>query len=411
MEHQRRWWAVTTLGMATFIASIDLNIVTLALPQMGKSFHQPDTAMPLVVLTYSAAMVLLLLPAGYWITRLRPWLTEVIAVLGFAAASVLCGLAPNFPVLLIGRALQGVFAAFITTMGVALAAVVVSPSERGKAMGILSAVSTLGSVAGSGLGGFVVNFWGWPGIFFVNLPVAFLAILLALWSLRGTTFTERETGSYSQAILTMLRQSQMIFVLLCLCGLSLVAGAIYFLLPFDLTQIQHFPASVEGLILLCIPVGMVVMALVGGYLTDRYGARPVMFAGVVIVLAGVIMQLLVLGHPTSPLDVSWRLLVTGGGIGLFAGPVQTLIVSLSSKRSLGIASALSALIRYAGFAIGPLLVSVVWLLMTPGASQMTGGMAAIGVFTFLCLGLTWLATRSSSLTESPEEAASPVPSR
>ena len=225
-------------------------------------------------------------------------------------------------------------------------------------------------------------------------------------------FQEEKAEPYGKSLLKLLGQSHLIAVLLCLGGLSLVAGAIYFLLPFDLTQIQHFLPSTEGLLLLCIPVGMVAFALVGGYLTDRSGTRPVMLLGVLVVIAGIVAQLFVLGQSVSPSAVSWRLLLTGAGIGLFGGPVQTLVVTLSPRQSLGVASALSALVRYVGFALGPFLVSTTWAFVPAGAAQMVDGMLAIGVFTALCFGLTWLATRRPPIP-SPENAAQqhsvPVP--
>lgn len=413
MRSQHPWWAIVTLGLATFMASIDINIVTLALPPMAKYFQTSAASMSLVVLSYAVALLLFLLPAGQWITRFRPLTIFLIAVIGFSASSILCGLSLSFVMLIIGRIIQGAFAAFITTMGTALAAVIVAPEERGKAMGILTGVSTLGSVLGSALGGFLVNYWGWSSIFFVNVPVCLCVIVLGSWTLqelsRETAFG-RSQHNVLHTMFTLLQRTQFVAVLLCLCCLSLVVGAVYFLLPFDFSLVQHFNSSISGLILLCIPLAMATMALAGGYLTDRYGARTIMFAGILVVIAGIGAQALVLGAPASGIDIAWRLILTGGGIGLFGGAIQTLLVSLSSKQALGIASAFSVLVRYLGFAIGPFLVSITWLFVAKTSAQMVDGSLAIGGATFIGLLLAWLATRGKEKAIPSESLSSTLSS-
>ena len=398
MISQRRWLAVVTLALATFMISIDINIVALALPPMAKYFHEPATSMPLVTFSYSIALVVFLLPVGQWITRFRPLTLFLIISIGFSLSSVFCGLSQNFAMLLVGRVAQGICAAFITTTGTALAAAIVAPTERGRAMGILGGIATSGSVVGSALGGFLVNYWGWSSVFFVNVPLCVVVVILGVWTLR-TISREDAFGSGGSrnavsAIGSLLRLPRFSYVLLCVCCFSLVIGAIYFLLPFDLSLIQHIPSSTAGLMLLSIPLMMTVFTLVGGTLSDRYGTKPIMLAGVLLIIGGIIAQALILEQPTSVIDIVWRLLLTGCGVGLAAGAVQTLVVSLSPRQTLGLASALSGVARYLGFAVGPLVVSAVWLLIIEVPAQMLYGSLAIVGVSFIGLILAWLATRS-----------------
>jgi MFS transporter, DHA2 family, multidrug resistance protein len=161
-------------------------------------------------------------------------------------------------------------------------------------------------------------------------------------------------------------------------------------LPFDLSDVHHLTPSAAGLILLCMPLGMGVVGLLGGYLTDRYGARPFTLAGSALVLAGVVLLSLDLSHPASIFDLSWRLLLVGIGIGLFNGPNQTLLMSSSTREALGAASALSNVSARLGSIIGPLLLGVLWSFLPSSMPRMSAGgivFVALAILSMLC---AWL---------------------
>src|SRR5437667_1302873 len=188
MSYERRWWAVVAVSLSIFLVALDMTIVALALPYIARHFHLAASLTSTVTLSYSVPLTLLILPCGVVITRFRPLTSFLVAVLGFGVGSIICGLAQDFSFLLLGRVIQGIFGSVIPTLGVAGAVTVVSPAERGRAMGIVTMLAPLGAVAGPGIGGLLLNYWGWSAIFFVNVPVCLLAILLACLSLRGVTF-------------------------------------------------------------------------------------------------------------------------------------------------------------------------------------------------------------------------------
>src|SRR5205807_1702041 len=169
-----------------------------------------------------------------------------------------------------------------------------------------------------------------------------------------------------------------------------IAGALYYLLPFDLSDVQHLTPSTAGLILLCMPLGMGVVGLLGGYLTDRYGARPFTLTGSGLVLVGVLLLSLVLVHPTSVFDLTWRLLLIGIGMGLFNGPNQTLLMSAGTKETMGAASALSNLSARLGSVFGPLMLSITWSFLPGYALQMSIGILVLVTLGVLNVLFTWL---------------------
>ena len=158
MQNERRWLAVTAIGLSIFLSALDATIVALALPPIAQHFQLSDSQVAAVTLSYTIPLTLLILPSGDLASRFRALPLFLIAVLGFGLGSVACGLAPNFALLLVGRVVQGCFGALIATQGIAVAAAVVAPSERGRAMGFIGALAPLGGVAGPGVGG-LLPFW------------------------------------------------------------------------------------------------------------------------------------------------------------------------------------------------------------------------------------------------------------
>jgi MFS transporter, DHA2 family, multidrug resistance protein len=380
--HRRKWIAVVALGLSLFLSALDATIVALALPPIAAHFQLSDAVTAEVTLAYAIPLTILILPASSIVNRFRSLPVFLISVLGFGAGSVICGLAPNFLTLLAGRVIQGSFAALIGTLGFALAASIVSPKERGKAMGIIGTVAPLGGVAGPGIGGLLLANFGWSSIFFVNLPVIIAASILGIYSLRGTSLHKAGNSVYGQ-MLGLLRNAQFLFPLLAFFFSVSTSVALYYLLPFDLDMLQHIGPAVSGGLLLCVPLGMMVMGMASGYLTDRYGPRPFILIGVTLLLTGILALSLVTGSRTSEPDIVWRLMLIGAGIGLFSSPTQTVIMSAGRRELMGAASALSNLSARLGTVFSPLVIGVIWSLVASFSAQMESG-------TFIVIGLAFV---------------------
>jgi MFS transporter, DHA2 family, multidrug resistance protein len=404
MQYERRWLAVVAIGLSLFLSALDATIVALALPPIAQHFQLSASLASAVTLSYVIPITLLILPAGDLVSRFRTLPIFLVAVLGFGLGSITCGLAPNFALLLVGRVIQGCFAALLATQGLAVAAAVVSPAERGRAMGIVGALAPLGGVAGPGIGGLLLANFGWSAIFFVNVPVCLLAALLGIFSLRNVRLGGRQSGSAYRQMGELLRRPPFLWGLLAFFCSVTVAGALYYLLPFDLSRVQHIAPSGAGVVLLCVPLGMGVMGIVGGYLTDRYGAKPFILTGSSLLLVGLLLLTLIVQSPTSALDLAWRLLLVGMGIGLFSGPNQTSLMSVGTRETMGAASALSNLGARIGSVCGPLVLGLTWTFLTSLSAQMGVGILVVDGFAVLNLLFAWLSIQRRSRGFSPEEA-------
>jgi DHA2 family multidrug resistance protein-like MFS transporter len=406
MLYKRRWLAVTALGLSLFLSALDATIVALALPSIAHHFQLSDSLVSVVTLSYAIPLTILILPSGDLIGRFNTLPTFLVAVSGFGLGSIICGLASSFPFLILGRVIQGCFGAVIATQGIAVAAAVVSPGERGRAMGIIGALAPLGSIAGPGIGGLLLASFGWSAIFFVNVPMCLLAALLGIFSLRGMRLGDRQSSSAYRQMAGLLRRSPFLQGLLAFFWSVSAAAALYYLLPFNLSDVQRIAPTVAGVVLLCVPLGMGVMGPLGGFLTDRYGAKPFILAGSGLLLIGSLMLTLVAQSHTSVLDLAWRLLLIGMGIGLFTGPNQTLLMSVGARETMGAASALSNLGSRLASVCGPLVMGLTWTFLASFSVQMGIGMLIIDGFAVLNLLFAWLSVqrRSQRLSASQEAA-------
>lgn len=406
MPYERRWVAVTAVGLSIFLSALDATIVALALPPIAQHFRLSNSLASAVTLSYAIAMTLLILPAGDLASRFRALPTFLVAVLGFGLGSVACGLASSFALLLVGRVVQGCFGAVITTQGIAVAAAVVSPDERGRAMGLVGALAPLGGVAGPAIGGLLLTGFGWASIFFVNVPVCLLAAALGLYSLRGIRLGGPGAGSAYRRMGELLRRPPFVWGLLAFfCSVS-VAGALYYLLPFDLSAVQRLAPSHAGLILLCVPLGIGATGILGGYLTDRFGAKRFVLAGPGLLLVGLLALTAIVQTPTSELDLAWRLLLVGIGIGLFSGPNQTLLMGAGGREAMGAASALSNLGARLGSVCGPLALGLIWTFLASVPAQMAAGIVVSDGIAALCLLFAWLSVQGKAQrVAAPRQAA------
>ncbi len=407
MLYKRRWLAIIAIALSIFLSALDGTIVALALPSIAHHFLLSDSLASAVILSYAIPLTVLIIPSGDLISRFRTLPTFLVAVLGFGLGSLVCGLASNFPLLLLGRVIQGCFGALIATQGIAVAATVVSPGERGRAIGIIGAIAPLGGVAGPGIGGLLLANFGWSSIFFVNIPVCLLAALLGIFSLRGVSLGDRRSGSAYRQMGGLLRRPQFLWGLLAFFWSVTVAGALYYLLPFDMSTVQHLTPSLAGVILLCMPLGMGVTGILGGYLTDRYEAKPFILTGSGLLLVSLIVLTFIVESATSELDLAWRLLLIGMSTGLFTGPNQTLLMSIGPRDTMGAASALSNLGARLGSVCGPLVLGLVWIFLARESTQMIVGILLIDGFSVLNLLFAWLSIqrRSQGLAASQGEAS------
>jgi EmrB/QacA subfamily drug resistance transporter len=167
------------IGAALFMQTLDSTVITNALPTMARSLREDPVTLNLAITAYllSAAVFL---PISAWVAdRFGARNVFRAAIVGFAASSLLCGVSQNLGELVAGRMLQGLAGAMMLPVGRLVLLRSVPKSELVRAMSYLTMPALLGPILGPPLGGFIVTFSSWRWIFFINLPMGLLGVILA----------------------------------------------------------------------------------------------------------------------------------------------------------------------------------------------------------------------------------------
>jgi EmrB/QacA subfamily drug resistance transporter len=438
-----RWLGLSGICLGVFMFTLDASIVNVAMPTFVKAFGTTFSAVQWVVLIYLLIATALVMAAA-WLGdvygRRRAYLFGLAV---FTFGSTLCGLAPTIGWLIAFRSVQGLGAVFVSALGAAIVGEMFPPQQRGKALGMIGSAVLLGVAIGPSVGGIIIDVAGWRWMFFVNIPVGFVAMtvvyrfvpdipsrsatarfdwtgtvlaaamlsslalgltwgqrdgfgawlvigLLAAFALGLTAFLLVE--AHSQAPLLDLRLfSNRPFAtgLLMASLVFLVLGGTGFLLPFYLEVIARFPASKVGLLLAISPIVGGVVAPFGGSLADRLGSGRVTLTGLSFVALGLLSFTTVDADLSIP-GYAVRVVPIGLGMGLFNASNNATILNAVSRERLGIASALLSLMRTLGQTTGVPLIASVFALVALGHDGTTGHQALLDLpADSLVRGMRW----------------------
>jgi EmrB/QacA subfamily drug resistance transporter len=204
LEHipdPNRWKVLAIVCAAFFMTVLDVSIVNVALPSIGRSLHFSESNLQWVITAYAITFGGFLLLGGRaadFLGRLRIFLIGVVI---FTVASFLCGLAWSEGVLIASRAVQGFGAALITpaALSIIMTAFAEGP-ERNKALGIWGAIGGSGAAVGVLAGGVLTKYAGWEWIFFVNVPVGILSFVLATRYVHESKVERKTTPDWGGAV-------------------------------------------------------------------------------------------------------------------------------------------------------------------------------------------------------------------
>ena len=181
---ERKWWTLLVVCVATFMLLLDITIVNVALPTIARDLHGSFSDIQWVIDAYTLTLAALLLTAGALADLFGRKLLFALGVSLFAGASLLCGLSPDALFLILARGFQGIGGAMMYATALPLLAQEFQGRERGTAFGIWGAAIAASAAVGPLLGGALTDAFGWSSIFFINVPVGVVVVLLTLARLR-----------------------------------------------------------------------------------------------------------------------------------------------------------------------------------------------------------------------------------
>ena len=422
----RRWQALALVCTAFFMTVLDVSIVNVALPSIGRSLHFSETGLQWVVTAYAityGGFLLLGGRAGDILGRKRMFLIGMVL---FSIASLVCGLAGSTGVLIAARTVQGLGAAIVSpaTLSIITTTFEEGP-ERNKALGIWGAMGGSGAAAGVLFGGILTKYLGWEWIFFINVPVGALVLALTPRIVResrapgvGRNFDVVGASSVTAGIALLVyaiskapvdgwsdvttivlliaaaalivffvvwemrvENPLSIFRVRTLAGANIVGFLLgasifadFFLLTLYVQNVLHFSPLKTGVTFLATAGTVVLVAGLAQWLTTRIGARPVMAVGLALNTGALIW------YAQIPVDGSYVHDLLGGyvmfGFGLAFAFIPVSIAALAgvSNEQAGLASGLLNTAQQVGGALGVAVASSVAIsrathLLHTGSSQ------------------------------------------
>src|SRR5207248_297315 len=206
----RKWWTLIAVSVATFMLLLDITVVNTALPSIQKDLSANFTDLQWVIDAYTLALAAVVLTAGSLADRLGRRAVFAAGLGVFAPASLAAGLAPDATFLNISRAVQGIGAAAMFSVSLALVAQEFPAGrERGTAMGVYGATIGVAVAVGPLVGGGITDGLGWRWVFFINVPIGIAAIAVSFAKLResrdpnATRIDWLGLASFSSALLML----------------------------------------------------------------------------------------------------------------------------------------------------------------------------------------------------------------
>src|SRR3989344_3500887 len=312
---------LVSLCLSMLLAALGTGIANVGLPSLAQAFNASFHATQWVVLTYLLAITAVIVNAGRLGDRLGRRRLLIAGLLLFALAGGLCGVAPGLRWLIAARSLQGLGAAIMMAMTLAMVGDTVPQARIARVMGLLGTMSAVGTAMGPGVGGLLLSVWGWRALFLVGMPLGLLAAALAWRYLpvdQPPAPLASGTGIWRSLQSTSLRTGLAMSALV-----SAVIMATFVVGPFYLSRVLGLDPAGMGL---AMAVGPGVAALTGipaGRLSERFGSHVMTLVGLAVCGSGALSLCLASGLVTYLAS----LITLTAGYSLFQAANNTAVMS------------------------------------------------------------------------------------
>ncbi|MBV9603651.1 MAG: MFS transporter [Solirubrobacterales bacterium] len=424
-DENSRWWTLAAMCFALFMLMLDNTVVNVALPSIQRDLHASLASLEWTVNAYTLTLAVLLVTGGRLgdiFGRRRMFLFGVVV---FGLSSLTIGFSPDDTVLVAFRAVQGIGAAFMMPATLSIITQAFPPEQRGTAIGTWAGVSALALAIGPVVGGFLTQDVSWRAIFFINPPIAVIAVAMTLFATResrddtvGRTIDFAGIGTLTLGLTALVLAlveantwhwgSLRVISLLVVAAIALPAFVIverrvaapmvnfaffrtrtyvganvvaflisfamfaqFFFLTLYLQNVLHYSPLETGVRFLPSTVLIIITAPLAGRLADRVGSRPLMTAGLLIVAASLVIESRLTPHSGYGLLLPGFVLM-GLGMGLVMSPMSTAAMNAVDRTKAGAASGVLSMTRMVGSTFGVAVMGA--LVATIGGSKIDSGL-------------------------------------
>ena len=413
-EENKKWWTLGAVAVGLFMIMLDNTIVNVALPSIERSLHMSISSLEWIVTAYALTFAALLITGGKLGDLLgrRKMFTAGLVV--FTLASLACGLAPSAGVLIAARAVQGVGAAVMSPATLSIITATFPPKERGQAIGIWAGVSALALAIGPLVGGLIVDNISWHWIFYVNVPVGIVGIIVsrlviaesrdtsheqsvdlpglvtssgALLALSYALIEGNRHGWASPEIISLFVVAAVllaVFIRLELrqrlpmldLGLFKIGGfvgantvamlvslgmfGVFFFISLYVQNVLGYSPTKAGAIFLPMTILIILIAPIAGKLSDRVGPRWLMGAGMSILGVSLLLYQRI-GLHTGFWSLLPQLVLGGIGMALTMSPMTSAAMASVPVDKAGVGSGVLNSFRQVGGSLGIALMGAILL--------------------------------------------------
>lgn len=414
----RNFWILCGLGLSMLMSSLGTSIANVALPTLAKTFAASFQEVQWVVIAYLLSITIMIVSAGRLGDLFGRRLVLLAGIILFTVASIFCGIAPTLLLLISARAIQGLGAAILMALSIALVRQTVAKEKIGSAMGLLGTMSAVGTMLGPSLGGFLISGFGWHSIFLLMALIGIVNFYLAFRYLPKSKNKVNESQGRFDRLGTLLlgltlagyaltmtvghghldKNNISLLILSCITGglfliteakvaspliqlsvfrnmnltTSLIVNAIVSTVmmstlvigPFYLSRVLNLNEALVGLAMSVGPVMSMISGVPAGRIVDRFGAKSIVTIGLIQMLIGV-LSLAILPTMFGIAGYIVAVMLLSPGYQLFQASNSTLVMMGVNPDQQGVISGMLSLSRNLGLITG---ASVMGALFTFGAA-------------------------------------------
>jgi EmrB/QacA subfamily drug resistance transporter len=411
-DENRKWWTLAAVAFGLFMIMLDNTVVNVALPSIEKDLHISISQLEWIVTAYALVFAALLITGGKLADLLGRRRIFVVGLVVFTLSSLACGFAPSAGFLIGARAVQGVGAALMNPATLSIITATFPPRQRGQAIGIWAGVSALALAIGPLVGGLIVDNIGWNWIFFVNVPVGVVGIVVsqffitesrdtsheqsvdfpglltsggALFALTYGLIEGNQRGWASAEILGLFALAAVLFATfillerhqrlpmldLSLFRIGSFAGAnivamlvslgmfgVFFFVSLYMQNILGYSPTRAGAVFLPMTILIILIAPIAGKQSDRIGGRWLMGGGMTILSISLLLYQRV-GLHTDFWTLLPAMLLGGVGMAMTMSPMTSVAMGSVPVDKAGVGSGVLNSFRQVGGSLGIALMGAI----------------------------------------------------